>query len=208
MNKKKIVWYILVGMNICLLLLLGVQYEKRQRMQESIAGKVLRFHVLANSDEEYDQELKLKVRDAVGAQMAELLSDAKSRAECEQIIQRELDEIARTAQSVIKEEGYSYEAETFLREVEFPVKTYGDYTFPAGTYEALEIVIGEGEGHNWWCVMYPNMCFAGSVYEVVDEDAAEALREVLSPEEYEKVLASGDYEVQFKYLTFLNELTE
>jgi len=208
MNKKKIVWYILVGMNVCLLLLMGMQYEKRQRIQESIAGKVLRFHVLANSDEVYDQELKLKVRDAVGAQMAELLSDAKSREECEQIIQRELDEIARTAQSVIKEEGYSYEAETFLREVQFPVKTYGDYTFPAGKYEALEVVIGEGEGHNWWCVMYPNMCFAGSVYEVVDEDAAEALQEVLSPEEYEKVLASGDYEVQFKYLTFLNALTE
>lgn len=208
MNKKKIVWYILVGMNVCLLLLMGMQYGKRQRIQESIAGKVLRFHVLANSDEVYDQELKLKVRDAVGAQMAELLSDAKSREECEQIIQRELDEIARTAQSVIKEEGYSYEAETFLREVQFPVKTYGDYTFPAGKYEALEVVIGEGEGHNWWCVMYPNMCFAGSVYEVVDEDAAEALQEVLSPEEYEKVLASGDYEVQFKYLTFLNALTE
>lgn len=208
MNKKKIVWYILVGVNVFLLVLLGVQYEKRQRLQQSIAGKVLRFHVLANSDEAFDQELKLKVRDAVGAQMAELLSDAQSRAECEQIIQSELDEIDQTAERVIKEEGYSYETETFLRKVQFPVKTYGDYTFPAGTYEALEIVIGEGEGHNWWCVMYPNMCFSGSVYKVVEEDAKEALREVLSEEEYEQVLSSGNYEVQFKYLTFLNELTE
>lgn len=208
MNKKKIVWYILVGINICLAVLLGVQYEKRQRIQEGIAEKVLRFHVIANSDAAFDQELKLKVRDAVGAQMAELLSDAGSRAECEQIIQGELKEIACTAERVIKEEGYSYETEAFLREVQFPVKTYGDYTFPAGTYEALEIVIGAGAGHNWWCVMYPNMCFSGSVYEVVDEDAKEALREVLSAEEYEEVLASGDYQVQFKYLTFLNELTE
>lgn len=208
MNKKKIVWYILVGINICLAVLLGVQYEKRQQIQESIAEKVLRFHVIANSDAAFDQELKLKVRDAVGAQMAELLSDAGSRAECEQIIQGELKEIACTAERVIKEEGYSYETEAFLREVQFPVKTYGDYTFPAGTYEALEIVIGAGVGHNWWCVMYPNMCFSGSVYEVVDEDAKEALREVLSAEEYEEVLASGDYQVQFKYLTFLNELTE
>lgn len=208
MNKKKIVWYILVGINICLAVLLGVQYEKRQQIQESIAEKVLRFHVIANSDAAFDQELKLKVRDAVGAQMAEVLSDAGSRAECEQIIQGELKEIACTAERVIKEEGYSYETEAFLREVQFPVKTYGDYTFPAGTYEALEIVIGAGAGHNWWCVMYPNMCFSGSVYEVVDEDAKEALREVLSAEEYEEVLASGDYQVQFKYLTFLNELTE
>lgn len=208
MNKKKIVWYILVGVNVALFVLLGVQYEKQRRLQESIAGKVLRFHVIANSDEAYDQELKLKVRDAVGARMAELLLDAGSRAECEQIIQRELDEIEHMAESVIKEEGYSYGTEIFLREVQFPVKTYGDYTFPAGAYEALEIIIGEGEGHNWWCVMYPNMCFSGSVYEVVDEDAKTALQEVLSAEEYEEVLASGDYEVQFKYLKFLNELTE
>ncbi len=208
MNKKKMVWYILVSMNVCLLLLLGIQYEKRLRLQQSIAGKVLRFHVLANSDEEYDQELKLKVRDAVGAQMAELLAEADNRAECEQIVQGALDEIDGTAQRVIKEAGYDYATKTFLRDVQFPVKTYGSYTFPAGEYEALEVVIGEGEGHNWWCVMYPNMCFAGSVYEVVDEDAKEALKEVLSAEEYEKVMASGDYEVRFKYLTFLNELTE
>lgn len=207
-NKKKIVWYILVLVNVCLLVLLGGQYEKRRRIQESIAEKVVRFHVVANSDEAADQELKLKVRDAVGAQMAELLSDAGSKDECEQIIQSELKEMERTAENVIKAEGYTYETETFLRDVQFPAKRYGDYTFPAGTYEALEIVIGEGEGHNWWCVMYPNMCFAGSVYEVVDEDAAEALKEVLSEEEYEKVLSSGNYEIQFKYLTFLNELTE
>ena len=178
MNKKKVVWYILVSMNVCLLLLLGIQYEKRLRLQQSIAGKVLRFHVLANSDEEYDQELKLKVRDAVGAQMAELLAEADNRAECERIVQGALDEIDGTAQRVIKEAGYDYTTKTFLRDVQFPVKTYGSYTFPAGEYEALEVVIGEGEGHNWWCVMYPNMCFAGSIYEVVDEDAKEALKEV------------------------------
>lgn len=208
MNKKKMVCYILMAANLCLFVWLGVQYERKLRIQESIAEKVLRFHVLANSDEAYDQELKLKVRDAVGMRMAELLADAKSREECEQIVQSELDEIRNMADTVIQSEGYAYETEVFLREVSFPVKTYGAYTFPSGNYEALEIVIGEGEGHNWWCVMYPNMCFSGSVYEVVDEDAGEALREVLSTEEYEQVLASGNYEVQFKYLTFLNELTE
>lgn len=208
MNKKKIVWYILVGLNVCLFVLLGVLYGKRLQMQERIAEKVLRFHVIANSDESYDQELKLKVRDAVGAQMAEVLAGAKSRKECEQIVQKEMDEIKHTAETVIKEEGYAYKVQTFLKEVKFPVKTYGDYTFPAGDYEALEVVIGDGEGRNWWCVMYPNMCFSGSVYEVVDEDAKEELREVLSEEEYEQVFTSGNYKVQFKYLTFLNELME
>lgn len=208
MNKKKVVWYILVSVNVVLFLLLGIQYEKRIRLQQSISEKVVRFHVRANSDESYDQELKLKVRDAVGSEMAELLEDASGRDECEQIILDNMQMIETVAETVIASEGYTYEANAYLREVDFPVKTYGDYTFPAGSYEALEIVIGEGEGHNWWCVMYPNMCFSGTVYEVVDEDAKQALKEVLSEEEYEQVLAEGNYQVQFKYLTFLNELTQ
>lgn len=208
MNKKKVVWYILVSVNVVLFLLLGIQYEKRIRLQQSISEKVVRFHVRANSDESYDQELKLKVRDAVGSEMAKLLEDASGRDECEQIILDNMQMIETVAETVIASEGYSYEANAYLREVDFPVKTYGDYTFPAGSYEALEVAIGEGEGHNWWCVMYPNMCFSGTVYEVVDEDAKQALKEVLSEEEYEQVLAEGNYQVQFKYLTFLNELTQ
>lgn len=208
MDKKKVVWYILVSVNVVLFLLLGIQYGKRMRLQESISEKVLRFHVRANSDEVYDQELKLQVRDAIGSKMAELLKDAQSKTECEQIIADNISMIETVAETVMEREGYSYEAKAYLREVDFPVKIYGDYTFPAGNYEALEVVIGEGEGQNWWCVMYPNMCFSGTVYEVVDEDAEQALKEVLSQEEYEQVLAEGNYQVQFKYLTFLNELTQ
>lgn len=208
MKKKKAVWYILLGANLLLLLILGVQYEKRLKLQQGIAEKVLRFHVLANSDSEEDQALKLKVRDAVGAEMAQVLVGAESRRECEGIVASEMDRIVETAEAVVAEEGYDYEVDAFLREVTFPVRTYGNYTFPAGDYEALEVVIGAGEGHNWWCVMYPNMCFSGSVYEVVDEEAEDALKEVLSPEEYEAVMSSGNYEIQFKYLTFLNGLTE
>lgn len=208
MKKRKIVWYILLGANLFLFLLLGVQYEKRLKLQQGIAEKVLRFHVLANSDCREDQALKLKVRDAVGEEMAEALAGAESRMECEEIVTAQLDRIVETAEKTIAGEGYDYEVSAFLREVDFPVRTYGNYTFPAGTYEALEVVIGEGAGHNWWCVMYPNMCFSGSVYEVVDEEAGEALEEVLSEEEYKEVLSSGNYEVQFKYLNFLNSLTE
>ena len=206
--QKNIITYILIGTGIAASLILGVQYGQQRALQQSIAEKVLRFHVLANSDTAEDQELKLKVRDAVGTRMAEALACAKSKKESEAIVRGQMPEIKRTAETVIAEEGYTYEVDTFLREVEFPAKSYGAYTFPAGSYEALEVVIGAGEGHNWWCVMYPNMCFSGTVYEVVDEDAKGALREVLGEEEYRRVLASGDYEIQFKYLTFLNELTE
>lgn len=208
MKKRKVVWYILLGANLLLLLMLGMQYGKRLKLQQGIAEKVLRFHVLANSDSGEDQALKLKVRDAVGAEMAQVLAGAESRGECEEIVASQLDHIVQTAEAVIAEEGYDYEVDAFLREVEFPVKTYGSYTFPAGDYEALEVVIGAGEGHNWWCVMYPNMCFSGSVYEVVDEEAEDALEEVLSADEYAEIMSSGNYEIQFKYLTFLNGLRE
>lgn len=208
MNYKKVLWYILAGMGILMAGFTGYQYKQRQDLQKCIADKVLRFHVIANSDENEDQELKLAVRDAVGAKMEEKLQGAFDKAECEKIVTASMEEIIETAQNVIADAGYEYEVDAFLAETEFPVKTYGEYTFPAGEYEALEVVIGSGSGHNWWCVMYPNMCFSGSVYEIVEDQAGESLKEVLSAEEYEEVLSSGNYEVRFKYLTFLNHLYE
>lgn len=208
MNKRKVIWYILVAMSLSLTGLLGMQYMRKQQIQQGIAEKVLRFHVIANSDSPADQALKLKVRDAVGAKMGRILAAADSRGECEAIVTEHLADIEQIAEKVIGEEGYDYQVSAVVGEVSFPVKTYGNYTFPAGTYEALEVVIGEGVGQNWWCVMYPNMCFSGSVYEVVDADAKEALEEVLSEAEYAEVFSSGDYEIKFRYLTFLNELTE
>ena len=190
----------MLGMNVMLLALLGMQYVKNQRIQEQIAGKVLRFHVLANSDTAEDQNLKLAVRDAVGSRMAELLSDVPDREACEQVVEAHLPEIAETAQAVVREAGYEYEVHAAIEETEFPSKTYGKFTFPAGKYEALRVVIGEGEGHNWWCVLYPNMCFRGSVYEVVEDDAKENLKEVLTPDEYESIFDSGKYEIKLKIL--------
>lgn len=205
-NDRKKVWYITAGVGILLILMVGMQYTKRFQRQQEIAKKIVRFHVIANSDTEADQNLKLAVRDAVGAKMGVLLSDAGNREECEAIINEQMDEIIDTAKQVVRDMGYDYEVQAFLSDVDFPVKTYGSYTFPAGRYEALEVILGAGTGRNWWCIMYPNMCFSGSVYEVVDEEAKESLREVLSPEEYEAVLQSGEYKLQFKYLTFLNNL--
>ncbi len=205
-RRRKIMCYIMAGVGLFLLLLTGIQYERRQRLQREIAERILRFHVLANSDTEADQTLKLAVRDAVGEMMGQALCGTDSREACEAVIAEQMDAIIAAAEQVIAAEGYDYKIQAYLTDVDFPVKTYGDYTFPAGTYEALEVVIGAGAGKNWWCVMYPNMCFSGSVYEIVDEEAEASLRRVLSPEEYEAVLETGNYEVQFKYLTFLNDL--
>ena len=177
-------------------------------MQKGIAEKIIRFHVIANSDAKEDQDLKLAVRDAVGIHMSELLKDVSDRSSSEIVIWKNMENMKQTAKKVITDKGFDYDVDICLKETDFPVKTYGAYTFPAGNYEALEIIIGAGKGHNWWCVMYPNMCFSDTMYEVIDEDAKSSLKKVLSDDEYQKVLESGDYKVRFRYLTFLNQLCE
>ena len=106
---------------------------------------------------------------------------------------------------VLEMNGYDYDVTARIAQIQFPEKTYGSYTFPKGEYEALQIVIGEGKGQNWWCVLYPNMCFKGAVFEVIEEDAKDALREVLSPWEYADVFDSGKVEFRFKFLEYFTE---
>ena len=173
---------------------------QQEAMQQSIAGKILRFHVLANSDSDEDQALKKQVRDAIGAYMEPYLEESDSIEMTRAIVSQRMEEIVETAEQTIASRGYDYPVEAQLTHTDFPVKTYGDYTFPAGEYEALEVTIGEGAGHNWWCVLYPNMCFRGSVYEVVEKDAKEALQEVLSAEEYADIFNNGNVEIRLRFL--------
>ena len=173
-------------------------------LQPSIASKILRFHVLANSDSEGDQEVKEKVRDAVGIYMRPFLQEANSLEETKQIVNDKLVDIIEVARDTLVKNEYNYEVSARVTNTNFPEKSYGAYTFPKGEYEALQIIIGEGEGQNWWCVLYPNMCFRGSVFEVVEKEAGEALREVLSPWEYADVFDSGRVQIRFKFLEFFD----
>lgn len=177
-------------------------YHAQDPLQPSIASKIMRFHVLANSDSEEDQQLKLEVRDAVGAMMEPRLAGVKDMDETRRIITDSIPDIVREAEQTLQKQGCTDPVSAKITHADFPVKTYGSYTFPAGNYEALQVVIGEGKGHNWWCVLYPNMCFRDSVYEVVDEDAKEELQEVLSVEEYEDIFSSGNYEVHSRLLDY------
>lgn len=207
-KSKKDSLYITLFFLFSIACIAGLRYEQRLEMQKGIAEKIIRFHVIANSDTKEDQDLKLAVRDAVGIKMSGILKEAGNRSRSETLIRKNMEDMKQTAEKVIVERGYDYDVDICLTDTDFPVKTYGAYTFPAGNYEALEIVIGAGKGHNWWCVMYPNMCFSDTMYEVIDEDAKSSLKKVLSDEEYQKVLESGDYKVRFRYLTFLNQLCE
>jgi stage II sporulation protein R len=171
-------------------------------LQPAIASKILRFHVLANSDEVSDQSVKEKVRDAVGGYLQPLLEDAESLEETKLIVETNMDEIIEIAESTLNMYGYDYSVTATIANVDFPEKSYGSYTFPKGNYEALQIVIGEGKGQNWWCVLYPNMCFKGSVFEVIEEEAEQSLKEVLTPWEYADVFDSGKVELRFKFLEY------
>ena len=174
----------------------------KHRTVEAISSKVLRFHVIAESDSADDQRRKLLVRDAVGEWMNLKLSNAKDKADCEKIIEENKDQIKALAEQVLAEDGEAETVQVRLADVDFPDKVYGDYEFPAGTYRALQIIIGEGKGHNWWCVLYPNLCFSAAGYDVTGDGAKEELEQVLSPSEYKAILKEHKYKLGFKYLKF------
>lgn len=190
---------------ICTLLLMAGCYSfaanyAKQQTVEAISAKVLRFHVIAKSDSEEDQRRKLMVRDAVGEWMRLKLSNAKDKADCEEIIEENKDQIKALAEQVLAEDGAKESVEVRLADVEFPDKVYGDYEFPEGTYRALQVIIGAGEGHNWWCVLYPNLCFSAEGYDVTGDGAKEELEQVLSPKEYRAILKERKYKLGFKYI--------
>lgn len=191
--KKGYTW-ILTG---CLLIA-AFQYRS-DRLQQDVADKVLRFHVLANSDSENDQQLKLKVRDEIGTYLQTKLEDVSSLEETKAIIKQEQKEIVKRAENIVNKEGYSYPVKVSLEQTDFPVKTYGNVSFPEGSYQALRVTIGEGKGHNWWCVMYPNMCFSNSMYCINDEETKEKLGEVLTENELAELMAEGKIEIKCKY---------
>ena len=178
---------------------------RQEAIAEGIADKIIRFHVIANSDESVDQKLKLEVRDAIGTYMQQRLSGITDISQSRQVIKENLQEIEIQAQKVLEAEECSYPIRAELKVTDFPEKTYGNYTFRAGKYEALEVVIGSGKGHNWWCVMYPNLCFFNSVYKVADQEAEESLERVLTQEEYESLVEQKNYKVKFALLEWIME---
>lgn len=132
------------------------------RTQDELADKVVRLHVLANSDSEEDQALKLRVRDAVLEQATAILEQSADRREAESRLRGQLLELERIAAKEIAEEGYDYPVTVNLENTDFPTKEYDGFTLPAGEYLALRVIIGEGQGRNWWCVVFPPLCTAAS----------------------------------------------
>ncbi len=176
---------------------------------EDISGKLIRFHVIANSDSEKDQNLKLKVRDKVLEYVQPLLKDSKNIEESREILNRENEKVLEIAREVIKENGYDYSVESTLDKENFPVKTYGNITLPQGEYEAYRIIIGTGEGQNWWCVMFPPICFVDITKgEVAYEETEEEMKKVLDDEEFNMVDNTNSENVSSEKIEEIKEVSD
>lgn len=165
-----------------------LQERLDKEVQEGIAGKIFRLHVVANSDKEEDQELKLDVKKTVVDYLSRRLGSGADLEETREYVLENLPEIEQAALKTIEEQGKDYPVSAVVEKTYFPDKTYGDCTFPAGEYEALNIRIGKGEGKNWWCVLYPSLCFIDDTWGIVSREKKEELREALTEEEFRAVL--------------------
>ena len=166
---------------------LGAAYGAH--IQGGISEKVLRFHVLANSDTASDQALKLAVRDRILEEYGARLSACQTKAESMAYLQNSRAEIAKIAEAEVAQQGYDYDVTVSVVREDFPEKQYGDLVFPAGVYDALSVEIGAAKGHKCWCVLYPQMCYVDATWSEPTEESHIRLQNTLTEEEYVVVSA-------------------
>lgn len=168
-------------------------------VSNNISEGVFRLHVIANSDSKEDQELKLKVRDELLSYMNIISKDSKNKQEAMQVANDHKEEFIKIAEKVIKENGYNYKVNIQIGKADFPTKYYGDITLPAGTYDALKVQIGDAKGQNWWCVMFPPLCFVDVSTGIVPDNSKQELKQSLNDEEYDLISKTDDNEISFKF---------
>ena len=167
-------------------------------ISQNIENSVFRLHVIANSNTEEDQNLKYLVRDRILEYINSVSQNNISKKEIINTVTYNIEEIKKIAEQVISENGYSYPVKVSIGNFSFPSKQYGDISFPAGFYDALKIEIGNAEGKNWWCVMFPPLCFVDVTSGIVPEESKEILKKSLSSEEYEIISENSD-NINFKF---------
>lgn len=198
--NKKLFFRILLVLFLFFIYFIISAYSYTSAVSSEIADSVFRLHVIANSDSEEDQNLKYKVRDALIEYMNSLCSDASSKDEVIEIANQHLDDFYNIASNVIAENGYNYSVNVEVGKCDFPTKSYGDVSLPAGVYDALRVKIGNASGKNWWCVMFPPLCFVDVSSGVVPDDSKELLKDSMSEEDYSLITSSEESsDVQFKF---------
>ena len=191
-------WTVAVFVCVALFLIVGLMPVHGEA---KIYDSVVRLHVLANSDSEEDQALKLEVRDAILEVTNPLLEDCSNRDEAEAVLREHLDEIVAVSQKTVHDAGHNETVTAVFDEETYPERTYDRFCFPSGTYLSLRVMIGAGDGHNWWCCLFPPVCRAAA--SVSTKEAEDAFISVgLTPDQY-KIITETDstvYKVRFKML--------
>ena len=168
-------------------------------VSEDISESVFRLHVIANSDSQEDQNLKYKVRDKILEYMNEISIDCSSKEEVIALAKENQEKFQDIAKKVIKENGYDYDVNVSIGNYEFPTKNYSDISLPSGNYDALRIEIGDAVGQNWWCVMFPPLCFVDVTSGVVPDESKETIKENLNDEEYNLISDTESPSIKFKF---------
>lgn len=187
------IWEASLLLALCFSLCLGTWAQAKQ---SSLSSSLVRLHVIAVSDDEYEQALKLRVRDGVLSYISPKLRDVKSAQQAQEIIKSELDGIKAAAES--SAEGRSVEVS--LSQEYYPTRNYEKFSLPAGKYQSLRVILGEGEGHNWWCVVFPPLCISAAEQEQAVESMSEDMRGIVTEED--------GCEYKFRILELWGELME
>lgn len=176
-----------------------LQDKSTSTLQQQIATQVLRFHIRANSDTVADQQKKLRIKQSLLEWLTPILSENTSKSETIQCIRKNLPDIRKEATRMAAPEPVT----VTLQKEWFPEKTYGTCTFPEGIYDALRIDIGQAKGHNWWCVLYPSLCFADALEPSMTEEGEEKLQQVLDEDAYDLLLHPQKLKIRFRLEFFL-----
>ncbi len=177
-------------------------------ISNNLSSSVFRLHVIANSDSNVDQELKYKVKDSLINYMNSISINSNSKQDVIEIAKNNLDNFKKIAEKVILENDFDYPVSVEIGNFGFPTKVYGDITFPAGYYDALRVKIGQSSGQNWWCVMFPPLCFVDVTSGVVPEESKENLEKNLTEEEFNIISENNPVSgFKFKIVEIFNNFT-
>ena len=173
-------------------------YSYASSISSDLSKSVFRLHVSANSDSDEDQSLKLQVRDKLLDYINSITANVRSKDDAIKIAQDHQKDFQIIAEQTILDKGYSYPVTVEIGNYEFPTKQYGDITLPSGYYDALRVKIGKASGHNWWCVMFPPLCFVDVTSGIVPDSSKEQLKENMSSEDY-SIISNDNSVTEFKF---------
>lgn len=173
-------------------------YSYANSISSDLNKSVFRLHVIANSDSDEDQSLKLQVRDKLLDYMNSITANVRTKDDAIKIAQDHQKDFQIIAEQTILDKGYSYPVTVEIGNYEFPTKQYGDITLPSGYYDALRVKIGKASGHNWWCVMFPPLCFVDVTSGIVPDSSKEQLKENMSSEDY-SIISNDNSVTEFKF---------